>query len=451
MFLTAFILSSGLEDECKKEPVWACVKYTHLGFAKLAHRVFLKDMERPGIWNRLFAAALGEVSTDLLEAYRRAGSTIHDQLHQAENRRLERKIAGETPWSASEASQIELLCTWNAHVLQTLGDKMLDADYAAHPPTAGFVPKVTAEQVEAFYAQVEGWLSRARQAGKNPKYRLEYGLPATLPAWSEVEPCPRPHLEGIMAAIRHIRTHTEAAMKAFEDEGTPNEKKEVLHFLHQLLAEANTKADYIEGLYQPKASTVLHERIEDQAKTAIEAYYRLGQFLSMPGLAEKAMQKPVPTRGQKYNPKPWPPLPGEFGFDPWVMTDPAERGKLKGDAKAAKAIADMWRYDPNPRRTLGLFVEIEAAKERGDLDIALYPDGQRFGFYMCTPYAPIYETKRPVTIGGRKLGTAQRFSFEASPEAVLLGKDFEFGLVVSDFKPAEIDYCDPDKPSVHDE
>jgi hypothetical protein len=294
-----------------------------------------------GIWGRIVAATQGEVTTKILEAYRRAGSTIHDQLHAAENRRLERNIAGESPWTASTSSQLELLCTWNAHVLQVLGDKFLDADYSAQPVTAGFVPRVTYDQVEAFYAQVEGWLSRSRQAASNPGYRADVYLPATLPTWSEVEPCSRPHLDGIMAAIRHIRTHAEAAMKIFEDAGTPKDKQEVLNYLRQRFAETNTKTDYIEGLWQPNASLELHERIEEQAKVAIESYYRLGQLLSMPSLAEEELKasknRSKPQQGTMKTPL-WPPLPGEPGFNLWVMTDPGRRNDLKRDPQAKKAI-----------------------------------------------------------------------------------------------------------------
>lgn len=412
------------------------------------------NISEPSIWGRIVAVTQGEVNTKILEAYRRAGNTIHDQLHAAENRRLERKITGESPWTASTSSQLELLCTWNAHVLQVLGDKFLDADYSAQPVTAGFVPRVTYDQVEALYSQVEGWLSKSRQAAINPNYSLDVYLPATLPTWAEVEPCPRPHLDGIMAAIRHIRTHAEAAMKVFEDEDTPKDQQDVLNYLRQLFAEANTKTDYIEGLWQPKASLELHERIEEQAKVAIESYYRLGQLLAMPNLAEEELKssknRSKPQQGNQKVPI-WPPLPGEAGFDPWVMTDPSQRNRLKRDSKAKKAIENMWKYDPNPRRTLGLFAEIEAARERKDVDYAKNPNGTPFGFYMCTPYAAIYEVKRPLSIHGKRLGTAQRFSFEASPEAVLLGKEFEFGLLVHDFRPAQLDYCDPSEPSIHDD
>jgi hypothetical protein len=67
---------------------------------------------RPSLWGQLLARLQGEVPADTLEAYRRA-------------------------------------CSWNAFLLQTLGDQFLDADYRANPASVGFVPPVTAEQVLA--------------------------------------------------------------------------------------------------------------------------------------------------------------------------------------------------------------------------------------------------------------------------------------------------------------
>jgi hypothetical protein len=125
-------------------------------------------MEQPGIWTRVLAFVKGEVNTNLLEAFRRAGATIHEQLDRAEKTRFELKSDGQNAWTANNASQLELLCTWNAFALQTLGDEFLDSDYAADPSTIGFVPQITAEQAQGFYDQVERWLSRARQAGSDP-------------------------------------------------------------------------------------------------------------------------------------------------------------------------------------------------------------------------------------------------------------------------------------------
>jgi hypothetical protein len=153
--------------------------------------------EKSGLLGKLMAFMRGEVSAATLESYRRAGTTVHDMLHEAEAQRLNLKIQGLNPWTAPVATQAYLLCLWNAFTLQTLGDQFLDADYRANPGTVGYLPPKTAEQVFAFYDQVEGWVSRASQAQSNPLYRLDVDVPAELPAWSEVEPCPQSHLDGL--------------------------------------------------------------------------------------------------------------------------------------------------------------------------------------------------------------------------------------------------------------
>lgn len=404
------------------------------------------DSLRPGVWGRLLAGAQGEVSAELLEAYRRAGRAIHPQLDAAEKRRFDLRLAGRTPWSAAPHESLELLCTWNAFALQTLGDRMLDADYAHQPATAYFVPRVTFDQVQAYYGQVEGWLARARQAAHDPGYRVDVALPASLPSWSPVEPCPRAHLEGMMAAVEAMRLHAEAALHAFENAGTPPERQGDLGRLRALAAQAASKADYVRGLYAPNASQALHERVEEHAKTAVELYYRLGQLLSMPSLLWHSPT--VPGREAST----WrPPLPSTANFDPWLMTDPDSRAALRGNPRAARAIEEMWRFDPAPDRTLALFAEIEAARERGDIAYATYPNGHRVGHFFCTPYAPVYVTRRPVSLGGERLGTAQQFSFEAAAEGVRVGYAFKRGIVKGAFRPSDLDYCNPDAPPPHDD
>ena len=112
-------------------------------------------------------------------------------------------------------TQAQLLCAWNAFVLQTLGDQFLEADARLEPATAGFVPPVTADQVMDFYSQVEGWVSRANQARSNSAYRLDVQVPADLTTWTKVEPCPKAHLEGTLAAAQAARVHAEAALTVF--------------------------------------------------------------------------------------------------------------------------------------------------------------------------------------------------------------------------------------------
>jgi hypothetical protein len=310
------------------------------------------------------------------------------------------------------------------------------------------VPQITANQIQAFYDQVERWLSRARQAGSNSNYQIDVDLPATLPPWSEVEPCPRPHLEALMGALKAIRSRLEGLFQNFEKDGTPPEHQKTLEYLRQLLAEANTKADYVDRLYQPKASTELHERIEEHVQRALEIYYTIGQLLAMPSLAKPQNSSKSPYRGTNEK---LPALPNQPGFDMWVMTDPNAVGGLKKDARAVIVMKEMWHYNPNPKKTLEMWLEIEQARKRGDVDYAQYSSGKRVGHYFCTPWSPIYVAKRPVTICGERLSTSQQFTLEAAAEGVLVGEEFKLEIVRGNFSPAELDYCDPREPSPHDD
>lgn len=404
---------------------------------------------RPGVWGRLMALLEGEVSADALEAYRRAGGAVHALLDRVEERRLDLSIQGRHPWELEPATQAQLLCAWNAFALQTLGDRILDADYRSSPPTVGFVPEVTAEQVLAFYGQVEGWLSRAHEAASNPSYRLDAALPADLPPWSEVEPCPSPHLEAMLAATESLRTHAESALAIFPAEAVPAERRPAVDRLRQLLAEANSKADYASRLCSPLTSQEVHEQAERHAKDAVERYYHLGQLLAMPELIDaydrRTRRSPDPGRTDAE------PLPGTRGFDPWCLTDRSTRADWQRDPAAREAIESLWAFDPDPRRTLAIQAQIDAAVARGDVDLATERTGERIGYFYCCPWAPIYVAKRPVTIGGRRLGPLQQFTFDVSAEKVLRGGEFTRRILTGAFNATdELDYCDP-RAGGHDE
>ena len=169
-------------------------------------------LNQPTLWNRFCAAMAGEVSADTLEAYRRASLAVYDALDHLEVHRQKARDEGKTAWDMAPAAKAETLCTWNAFVLQTLGDRFLDADYQGDSLTVAFVPPITADQILTFYTPVEGWLNRAQQAHHNPDYKLDMAVPAQLPAWSEVEPCPNAHLVGMLDAIRAVPDHTQAGL-----------------------------------------------------------------------------------------------------------------------------------------------------------------------------------------------------------------------------------------------
>ena len=392
-------------------------------------------VERPGIIGKLVALAKGEVAADTLEAYRRAGQTVYDLLKQVEDRRLELKIQGLNPWTIDQASQVQFLCAWNAFVLQTLGDQVLEADYQADPSTVGYVPPMTAEQALAYYSQVENWLNRAHQAQHNPTYQLNEYLPVDLPPWEESDSCPNTHLDGMVAATRLIRTHAEAAIATFEAETIPTEKQSTIHQIRQRLAAANSEADYAEQLWKPNVPQAVHPNIERHAKAALEHYYHLGQILAMPQLLERhpaATTEPA-TTSNRFQLS----LPGETGFDPWCLTDPAVRDEFRRNPEARAAIAAIWKSDPDPKLTLEVQAEINTTLAQGAIAYATDRWETRLGHYYCCPWAPIYVVKRVVTINHQSLQPGQEFTFDVSAMTVAQGGTFKRQLLIGSFQPTE--------------
>ncbi|EYB66334.1 MULTISPECIES: hypothetical protein [Deinococcus] len=248
---------------------------------------------------------------------------------------------------------LELACAWNAFALQTLGDKMLEADDAADPDTVGFVPPVTFDQVNAYYTEVGRWLGHASQAGHDPDFALPAGtLPARLPDWSPVEPCPRPHLDAMIAALDAMRVHAEAAMHAL-GKATPEADAARLTRLRGQFEGALSKANDVAGMYRPGASLVLHEQRADRGAR------ETGQRGAVPGRAAHQLSRAA-DRGWARRPQGAQgsflrtPLPGELGCDPWVMTDPNSVAFLRQDPNARRVIDEMWALDPDPAVSVAL-------------------------------------------------------------------------------------------------
>lgn len=125
--------------------------------------------------------------------------------------------------------------------------------------------------------------------------------------------------------------------------------------------------------------------------------------------------------------------------------------RWQSDRQARRAIETLWAYDPDPRGTLDIQGEIEAAVERGDLASATEPGGRPLGNYYCCPWAPIYAAKRPVRIAGRRLRPLQQFTFDVSAEEIAEGGQFKRELLLGNFHLTnKIDYCDPTAGGHHD-
>ena len=389
--------------------------------------------QRPGMWGRMVARLAGEVPADVLEGYQRAGSEVYDLLQALEQRRLEWKLKDLDAWTVDSGSQVALVCAWNAFALQLLGDRLLDADYQTSPRTVGYVPPVTAEQALTFYGQVAAWLSRARQAEASASYELDVDVPAPLPPWSEVEPCPTAHLVAMRAALDELRRHASAALADFHLNKDDPERGRASDRIQEVLAAAEAAGGYADRLWAPDVPPALHEEIERHAKEAVASYYELGQLLAMPRLALRPRAVPSTATGGVRRPG-----PGEQGFDPWCLTDPQTRPSWERDRQARQAIAALWANDPDPRKTLTIQADIDAAVERGDVVFS------SAGHYYCCPWAPIYEVRRSVTIAGRRLRPIQEFTFDVSAEEMAKGGAFKRELYIGQFQATDrVDYCIP--------
>jgi hypothetical protein len=350
---------------------------------------------------RLIAGFKNEVPAAALESLQRAGIGVYRALDEAGELRRRLAEKGTDAWRAPAGAAAQQLFAWNAFVLQTIGDKMIEADYRADTHTVGYLPKVTAEQVWLLFSQVEGWLSLSRQAAANPGFRPEHleCLPARLPGWVEADPCPAVHLEAMIAAGAAIREHAEVALGAFELTCDESRRAE-LDRLRQIGADAASSADFAAHAFMPDADRQLHELIEKRLQHALERFYQLGQLIAMPGLlthherADSAHKPPAKRL----------PPPGTDGFDPRCLTAPHVSGSYED-----MAITLMWKEDLDPERTLAIQETINAALARKDI--------VRTGAtYNLRPWGWIYKVRRPVTIGNLRLRPGQRFTCDVSAE-----------------------------------
>ncbi|MFC5182696.1 hypothetical protein [Actinomadura harenae] len=404
---------------------------------------------KPTLMVRMAAKLKGEVRADTLESFRRAGGVAYAEMERAEALRKRLADEGANLWHVEPGVSSQLLCSWNAFVLQSIGENLLDADYSADPRTVGYVPPVTHTQVTDCFNEVEPWSSRARQAAGNTALDISttVRLPADLPEWAEAAPCPLPHLRGMLAATRAVRQHAEVALGVFEASvEDADEHARDLQRLRQLAAEGSTAADYAEGLLEADPDPNLHEAIEERLQRALEAFYHLGQLTAMPSLVARYDTGQVAAApAQKGGAAPKLATPDSSAFDPWCLTSPLERTKWRKDPRAHQSIKELWEFDPDPAATLRIQDQIDAAESAGMITYAKNGSGTTLGSYFCCPWGAIYSVRRPVTINGRRLRAGQQFTYEVDADKVPKGGAFVRRLIVGTFAPTtDIEYCDPD-------
>jgi hypothetical protein len=249
----------------------------------------MAEPSKPALVTRVRAAMAGELSTAPLEALRLAGRAAYDEWIAAERLREQQSLARHGAWATTPAVGSQMLAAWNALVLQTLGEALLDADYLANRGTVGFVPAVTYDQASAWLSAVAFWVFRAKQASADPQYdlRAEIDLPVTLPDWLPVEPFPAGHVAAMMSAAPLLGAHAAAALYALERTRVPDMSARAVRELKQLATQAAAEADYASALYYAGRNPELHDVIVSNIKDAVQAWCVVGQLASMPQLLAK--------------------------------------------------------------------------------------------------------------------------------------------------------------------
>jgi hypothetical protein len=389
------------------------------------------EAARASLWRRTVSALHGEVSAEQLEAFRRAGSGAYDLYLEADKARSQLALEGVQPWNGSVTTRYQLLCTWNAHVLQSLATTLLDADYSAMPSTRGFVPPVTADQAWAWFEPVQYWLDAGRQAALGAATRHP-SLPADLPAWIVVEPCPRPHLRAMLTVAQHLEELLEASLASVSNAPCGDVDQARLRKIQQAAASARSAIQYSQGLLHSRADNRLHELIEQRLHLALELQFHLGQLLADPTLID-GFHQDIPA--------PVPPVSGSD--DPWCLTDPRSRIRWQADPRAHNAVTMMWHDDPDPALTRSVAGQIAAAFAAGQIVYATDDRGQAFGNYYCCPWSAIYEVRSEIRVLGQRLRPGQQFTVDVSAEQVAETGEFVRRIITGPFSPAtSVDYCD---------
>ena len=115
------------------------------------------------------------------------------------------------PAGDDRGARLFRVCAWNAFAFQTIAEKLIEADAAEDPGTAGYVPRATLRFASACLDRVPDWIRLARVVQSDPTARVR-GLPATLPEWLTDESTRITELHGLRAAFDALEVRVEGAL-----------------------------------------------------------------------------------------------------------------------------------------------------------------------------------------------------------------------------------------------
>ena len=364
-----------------------------------------------GFANAFWSALQGEVSEKELRAYRGSGLQTQELNAALKDAGARDPLAA---WQLPDAVRYALLFHWVADALLIVANHLLDADAEAHPPTRGFLPRLTFDQAKALYVQVPDHLRRGFEALANPLYAPDCALPIDLsPRLPGTESCPDPHLRGLMCGVEALEAHADLRLTTLKrdlgeaaDTAGGDAARETLARLEQAHAAAaarmrwgRTQGDAALAEGSPQVRTNAVGSLWD----ALADLFLLGQMLAMPDLLpETGNQQPRPKRRGRHKGR----QISRRGGDRWSVSDPAARRELEHSRFGESEInafwqARQWRVSDREADTMA---EIAWLRERQQVEPV--------GPWAIRPFGTVYRAVEPVYVLGHRVPRGHDFYYD---------------------------------------
>ncbi len=357
-----------------------------------------------------FGLLSSEVSQADLEAYRNAARFLDDLDAAIQTRIHERPLPeGTGPWARPQHHHHAMLFATVARELSIIGTVLLESDSQENPNTAGYLPKVTYNQVKGLYEQVAGYTQRAWEALANPNYAAQGSLPVALGPRVEARgKCPLVHLQGIHAAARSLHALGDAKLQQFlgtvRSSGVaPDETiKRALGNLTQVWARAQARFGYASNQLSVvsqggKVSLEVHEDAENRLWYSLSDYFILAQIIAMPDLVVLGGANVTGRDVSKEN--------------RWFLANATAAAKLQGDTWGEEEMEifwteKSWRTTAREERYLSQCAKLT---EEGALKIV--------GEWATCPFSPLYQACRDVRVLNRQISKGTEFNLDMDDNA----------------------------------
>ena len=158
------------------------------------------------------------------------------------------------------------VAAWNAYVLQTYGDKLIEAS-----ETTRYVRADTAQLAERLYQLAGAWVERARSATP----QVSSGSADPLPHWHTAVRW-QEQLTGMRRTLDALRIYLAFDLQSVREDATA---------LTNLTA-IDARIDTVDGLWISRANAELRGGIGDALAAGLDLAYALGRSLADPSLVE---------------------------------------------------------------------------------------------------------------------------------------------------------------------